>query len=431
MKGLVQAMKRKLCIVVCCLCLVMALAVGKDTLWKEIPGIGETIQEIAGKGKTLFTGEDKKIYEKGIQYGLSESQGIEGTNLTFLEAEKEREEEKIKQYIENCIQNMTLEEKLAQMMILTNQSDITRQNIKKYQPGGILFFAADFNGKTVKGVRKRVKKLQADARYPMFVGVDEEGGSVSRIAGLKNTDVPVFTGARTLYQQGKAEAVAKETRLKVEFLKSMGINLNFNPVADVVSSKNSYMYERSASGKPMGVSEYVKTVVTVSKENDMGSCLKHFPGYGNNKDTHVTYTEDNRELARYQKRDFLPFQEGIRQGADMVMVAHIVMRAVDKKNPASLSKKVHEILRDDMDFQGVIIADDLNMQAILQNMTIEKASAKALIAGNDMIFSADLKASMRGMKRAVKKGKLSEEQVDESVRRILRMKINRKIIELE
>jgi beta-N-acetylhexosaminidase len=314
------------------------------------------------------------------------------------------------------------------MMILTNEKDITEENLRKYQPGGVIFFGVDFKGKTIEEVKKRVEELQSYMTYPLFVGVDEEGGDVSRISGLLDEDLPQFSSARQLGKQGDMQAVREETVSKAELLQKMGINLNFDPVADVVTKASAYMYQRSAGGDAGVVSDYVTAVVETMEEQNIGSCLKHFPGYGNNGNTHTKYLKDSRSLEQYQQSDFLPFQAGIAAGADMIMVSHIVMEAVDKDNPASLSLTVHEMIREQFGFDGVVIADDLNMQAILSQMTLDEAAGAALEAGNDMIFSADFSATLKGMREMVDSGKVNEEQIDESVKRILRMKIERKLI---
>lgn len=342
-------------------------------------------------------------------------------------SERQREVQRLNQYVSELLDSMTLEEKLAQMMILTNEKDITEKTLGVYQPGGVIFFGKDFKGKMEKQVKKRVDALQLTVDIPLFVGIDEEGGEVSRIAGMKG-NVPVFESARALYEAGGVEAVRKETEKKAVFLKKMGINLNFDPVADVVGNRASYMYNRAASGDAESVAEYVEAVVTGQQKENMGCCLKHFPGYGENSNTHISYAVDRRKLTAYRESDFIPFERGIAAGADMVMVSHIVMQTVDKTSPASLSKKVHRLLREEMEFDRVIIADDLNMKAILNEMTLQEATEKAFVAGNDMIFSADLEASMKGAKAAVEKGKLSQQQIDESVTRIIKMKINRGLV---
>lgn len=339
-------------------------------------------------------------------------------------------ERKVSAYVEKQISNMTLDQKLAQMMILTNENDITAINLQTYQPGGIIFFEVDFRGKTIATVRNRVDMLQSYMQIPLFVGVDEEGGEVSRVKTLAEKNMPDFQGARVLSNKG-LDAVETDTKMKMQYLKELGINLNFAPVADVVENADSYMYLRSASGDADVVAQYVETVLSLMQENQVIGCVKHFPGYGDNVNTHDGLAYDNKTLLEYLEKDFVPFQAGIDAGVDMIMVSHIIMNTVDHENSASLSARVHDVLREDMKYKGVIIADDLNMQAILKTMTIEEATAKAFVAGNDMIFSANFAASMRGARKAVEEGNLTEEQVNESVNRILHMKIENGLIDIE
>lgn len=369
------------------------------------------------------------LWGSGVKENKARLEKLTASAKACIEQEQIRER-RIADFISDKLASMTLEQKLAQMMILTNENDITAVNLTTYQPGGVIFFEADFREKTIDTVRGRVDTLQSYMTIPLFVGVDEEGGEVSRLKTLAEEDLPVFEGARVLCQQGE-EAIREDTKAKVEYLKKLGINLNFAPVADVVEDKNSYMYCRSAGDDADEVAKYVSIVLTMMKESQMISCVKHFPGYGNNVNTHAGLAEDNRSLKEYENQDFLPFQAGIDAGVDMVMVSHIIMKAVDDKQPASLSKSVHEILRNDMEYNGIAIADDLNMQAILKTMTIEEATARAFAAGNDMVFSADFAASMKGAKRAVENGILSEEQIDTSVKRVLTMKVKRGLVKVD
>ena len=347
-----------------------------------------------------------------------------------LVGQRRQEVNRQEEFIKSCIADMTLEQKLAQLMILTNEKDITEDNLLKLQPGGIILFGADFKGKTIQEVSERVDKLQSFMRYPLFVGVDEEGGAVSRISGLTDRDIPVFKSARQLGSNGDGNEIKEETIKKAKFLQSMGINLNFDPVADVVTKKSAYMYERSAGEDADTAAFYVKAVVETMADENMISCLKHFPGYGNNGNTHKTYIEDKRKLQSYQESDFIPFEEGVEAGADMVMVSHIVMKKIDSDMPASLSKDVHDLLREELDFDGVVMADDLNMQAVLSQVSLEEASGIALAAGNDMIFSADFAASLKGAKEAVGKGLVTEKQIDESVTRVFKLKVKHNLIKI-
>lgn len=334
-----------------------------------------------------WNNDESNGFDKGIAVVEDKGKGhLQGTNLTELERRRQEEQERECAVIERVLDTMTMEQKLAQCMILTNEKDITAGNLQRYQPGGIIFFGVDFQGKTVEQVRTRVESLQQCMRVPLFIGVDEEGGEISRVKGLIGEEIPVFDSARLLYAKGEAKII-KDTEQKTDLLQRMGINLNFDPVADVVTDPNAYMYDRSASDDPEKVADYVETVISVMKDRTMGSCLKHFPGYGNNGNTHATFATDHRGLETYRKQDFLPYEAGIAAGAEMIMVSHITMECVDEENPASLSLAVHDLLRDELAFDGVILADDLNMQAVLKKMSLEEATGKALAAGNDMILS--------------------------------------------
>lgn len=345
--------------------------------------------------------------------------------------EEQRAQQKREAFLNGCIREMTLEEKISQLMILTNEKDMTEENLQKEQPGGIILFDADFNGKTTDEIAERIERLQSHMKYPLFVGVDEEGGEVSRVDGLSGKEPVAFASARQLGNAADWDALRDETVRKAGLLASMGINLNFDPVADIVTEKNAYMYERSAGSDAETVCAYVSAVLQAMKHENIMSCLKHFPGYGNNGNTHRGYITDKRKLQSYREADFIPFQTGIENGADMVMVSHLVMSAVDRKHPASLSVKVHKLLRDEFAFEGVIIADDLNMQAVLSHMTLEEASGKAVAAGNDMIFSADFAVSQKGILNAIEEGTVTEEQLDRSVKRVLQMKLEHNLLQMK
>lgn len=378
---------------------------------------------------TLTSRKDLATYGKGVvRTDERTSRKIPGTNLTELERRQKEEREKEDAVLADWLDRMTTDQKLAQCMILTNEKDITAWNLQTYQPGGVIFFGVDFRGKTIEQVAARVTALQQCVRVPLLVGVDEEGGEISRVNGLAEEGIPVFDSARNLFARGRQE-VAEDTRQKTELLQRMGLNLNFDPVADVVNDTGAYMYDRSASGDAEEVADYVQTVVSVMKERKIGSCLKHFPGYGNNANTHATFATDDKSLAVYRERDFLPYKAGIEAGAEMIMVSHITMACIDRENPASLSGAVHELLRDEFSFDGVVIADDLNMQAILMRMSLQEATSQALAAGNDMVFSADFAASMKGARQALQSGQITAEELDRAVLRILRYKLHLGLLE--
>ena len=167
----------------------------------------------------------------------------------------------------------------------------------------------------------------------------------------------------------------------------------------------------------MQTSTYVETVVGTMKDQKTGSVLKHFHGYGNNEDTHTGIAYDNRSYETFRTSDFLPFQAGIASGADMVLVSHNIVKCMDEQFHASLSPRVHEILRKELGFSGVIVTDDLVMDGIREFTGDAQAAVLAVQAGNDLLCCTDFETQIPAVLEAVKKGELPERQIDESVLR--------------
>lgn len=217
------------------------------------------------------------------------------------------------------------------------------------------------------------------------------------------------------------ELIKTDTQEKCQLLKEIGVNVNFAPVCDISTHQDDFMFERSFGKDASSTSEYIKTVVSVMKDNKVASVLKHFPGYGHNIDTHTNIAYDKRSYDEFVSSDFLPFQAGIDTGADIVLVSHNIVECLDQKYPASLSKKVHDILREELHFQGVIITDDLSMDGVSQ-FSDDKAAVLAIQAGNDLLCCTDYEVQIPAVIDSVKKGQISEEQINESVKRILKLK---------
>ncbi|MGO3603644.1 MAG: glycoside hydrolase family 3 N-terminal domain-containing protein, partial [Enterococcus malodoratus] len=155
----------------------------------------------------------------------------------------------------------------------------------------------------------------------------------------------------------------------------------------------------------------------------LGSTLKHFPGYGNNRDSHVEIVTDNRSIDELRKNDFLPFEAGIKAGADSIMVSHNIVQAIDGERPASISKPVHDVIRNELGFTGVIMTDDMDMAGLANFTSQEEAGLQALQAGNDMILSSSYSTQIPYILEAIKKGEYSEQQLNQSVERLLMWKI--------
>ena len=214
-------------------------------------------------------------------------------------------------------------------------------------------------------------------------------------------------------------AISEDTKEKSRLLKSLGLNLNLAPVVDVSTNPSDYMYNRTIGENTVITSEYAKTVIEASKGTGVSYTLKHFPGYSNNADTHTGSSTDTRSLSDIRTNDLPPFEAGINADAEAVLVSHNIVTSIDSSNPASLSSGVHDLLRNDLNFTGVIITDDLSMGA---TSSITDAAVKAVKAGNDLIITTDYEESFNSIKSSVSSGTLSENDIDRHVFRILAWK---------
>ena len=232
-----------------------------------------------------------------------------------------------------------------------------------------------------------------------------------------------YWSPRELYAAGGLELVLSVEKDKVELLSSLGVNVNFAPVCDIAGDEDDFMYSRSLGQDAETTSEFIRQTVLLYAEHSMGCVLKHFPGYGDNPDTHKGIALDERELTEFETRDFLPFSAGIQEGAECVLVSHNIVSCLDKTVPASLSEEWHSLLRGELGFTGCIITDDLSMGAIRKCCDIQAAAIQAIKAGNDLLCCTDYGIQLPAVIEAVRTGEISEERIEESVRRILAWKL--------
>ena len=330
------------------------------------------------------------------------------------------------------LDKMSLEEKIGQMFLIRYSDDQTAlSDIAQYNPGGILLFAKDFENHTKESIKAQLDACQQASGTPLIIGVDEEGGVVTRISRFTNFRSERFKSPQDLYAEGGFERIASDTDEKCALLKSIGINVNLAPVADVSENPSSFIYDRTIGQNAEITSEYVRTVVGRMKANGMGSALKHFPGYGDNGDTHTDIITDTRPLGAFVSGDLLPFQAGIDEGTDIVLVSHNIVSCMDPDYPASLSPTVHALLRNTIGFDGVIMTDDLVMSAITEYTDGKSAAVQAVIAGNDLLCCSDYAVQVPAVIEAVKSGVISEERINESAKRIIQMKLDLGIIQPE
>lgn len=320
----------------------------------------------------------------------------------------------------NKVSKMTLDEKIAQLLLVQYPSSNAISTLEKYQFGGYLFFEKDFANKTKEEVIKMTDSLQNIAKIPILTAVDEEGGKVVRISSNPNLREEKFLSPSELFEEGDYELIHNNTIEKSKLLKSLGINLNLAPVVDVATDPNAYIYERTFKMETNATSKYAKIVIEASKEEPAVSyTLKHFPGYGNNTDTHISSATDTRTYNEILTNDIPPFQAGIASGAEAVLVSHNIVTSIDANNPASLSSSVHNLLRNELGFTGIIITDDISMSA-LDN--IDNTAVKALLAGNDLIITSNYTEDINNIKTAINNGTLSTNLIDKLATRIIAWK---------
>lgn len=320
------------------------------------------------------------------------------------------------------LDRLTLEEKIGQMFLVRCPLEEDLNSFLSMNPGGFILFGRDFADKTRDEVISNINGYQSASKIPMIIGVDEEGGTVVRASSNPLLLNERFKSPQELYKIGGFKEIKDDTILKSKFLLELGINLNLAPVADVSTNETDFINQRSFGKSAKETSEYVKTVINAMKGNGLSATLKHFPGYGNNIDTHTGSAFDNRPYENFVLNDFLPFKAGIEAGAESILVSHNVVESIDANLPASLSKKVHDILRNELNFTGVIMTDDLSMGAIQELETVESPEIVAVQAGNDMLIVTDYTTSYNSLLNAVKDGQISEKRIDESILKILEWK---------
>ena len=334
----------------------------------------------------------------------------------------------------SAITGMSLEEKIGQMIFAgiegVELSEETKQLISTDKVGGFIFFKDNLK-KTDQTVEllNALKAESKNEKFPLFLGVDQEGGRVTRLPGLINLPTNEEIGK----QQNENFSYNIGSLLGRE-LNAFGFNMNFAPVLDVNSNrKNPVIGDRSFGGDAETVSKLgIQTMKGIQSENVI-AVVKHFPGHGDTAvDSHIELPIIPKTMDDLNKLELIPFKEAIVRGADVVMVAHILLPEIDPNLPSSMSYEIITgILREQLQFEGVIMTDDLTMNAITGNYEIGRAAVEAVKAGNDIVLIAhdyaNVNQVIEAITKAVKVGEISEERIDASVNRILLLKKNYKM----
>ncbi|HIR32130.1 MAG TPA: beta-hexosaminidase [Candidatus Faecousia faecavium] len=329
------------------------------------------------------------------------------------------------------LNQMSLEERVGQLFLARCDANTAVTDLQTYHLGGFVLFAQDFEGQTPDSLREKLTSYQSTAKIPMLIAVDEEGGTVTRVSRYSAFRASPFLSPREYFAQGGMELVVQAEEEKSQLLHDLGISVNLGPVCDLADDPQAFMYQRSMGSDIQTVSDFVTSTVQIMGENSIGSALKHFPGYGNNTDTHTGMAVDSRTLDELAQRDLLPFAAGIQAGCDAILVSHTIVEAFDPSLPASLSPAVHQYLREDMGFSGVILTDDLVMQAITDTYGAGEAAVMAVLAGNDLLCSTEYATQYQAVLDAVLEGRIDIDVLNQAVRHVLQWKIDLGLLNLE
>lgn len=381
--------------------------------------------------KFTLTENAKKETKVGKDQQIVQEEGSANQNVIENEADNSNKL-KLSKYAkkaEEKLKELTEDEIIAQLFLVGTHTTSDLEELKQKQFGGYLFFSDFFKGKTELQIQNDMKNFQTASKVPLLIAVDEEGGNVVRVSSNEKLINKPFDYSSKVYENGGFEAIKEDTIKKSNFLSNLGINLNLAPVVDICENGSDYMYSRSfKQGKEL-TCEFAKTVITASKEGKVSYALKHFPGYGNNVDTHKGTSIDKRTYEDIYNNDLEPFRAGIEEGAEAILISHNVVTSIDPENPASLSLKIHTLLREDLEFEGIIITDAMNMGAIVNEYGTEDAIVKAILAGNDFIIVTINKSTkesyddiINAVKTAINSGKISKEDIYEKAKNIIAWK---------
>ena len=364
--------------------------------------------------------------------------------------------------IKAIIDKMTLEQKVAQLFVVSPETltgvdsvqyagDMTYQALQDYPVGGIVFAKDNIDSSSQFGtMTDNLQSYSEDiSGLPLFLAAAEEGGSASVLGNNDNLDEyyensysdddsdyssssanSVHSGATSMSEIGRKDdsTNAYEAGKSIGSLMSAyGLNLDLAPVADVLSGNSTGIGNRTFGTDAQTVSDMALEVIRGIQEEDVNAAMKYFPGYGAASSNMSGFPVINSSLDELKKKEFLPYSNAIAQGLDFVMVGHIsVPNVTGDDTPASLSEKmISEVLRKDLGFKGIVMTDYLNDKTIVKNYSAADAAVKAIQAGADLLLEPDdLEAAYEGVLRAVKKGDITEDRLDESIYRILRVKIS-------
>ncbi len=314
----------------------------------------------------------------------------------------------------NTLNTLSLDEKIGQLLL----ARYPEKDINNYNVAGYVFFEKDFKDKTKEQVINMIDNLSKTAKIPLLTAVDEEGGKINRISTNPNLSASPFKGSKEIYDASGLDGIMEDIKNKSKLLSSLHLNVNLAPVVDMSTDTKSYIYDRTIGYGVDITSKYADTVIFASKGSEVSYVLKHFPGYGDNTDTHNGESTDDTPYDEIINNNILPFKAGIEAGAEAVLVSHNKFTSIDA-TPATLSSAIHNLLRSNLGFTGVIITDDLDMGA---TKNISDRYVNALLAGNNLLIVTDYDAAFKQIKSGIESGKVTEDYINKVVLRNLAWK---------
>ena len=344
--------------------------------------------------------------------------------------------------VQNIVDSMSLEEKVAQLFLVqpeaivdigtaTAAGDATKQAINKTPVGGFVYFSDNLQSEQqVQDMLRNVQKYSEDRiGLPAFLSVDEEGGTVARVASTGRFDVTDVGDMEKIGASGDVQQARQAGETIGSYLSELGFNLDFAPDADVLTNPdNTVVKKRSFGSDPRVVSDMSLAVAQGLAQHQVYSVYKHFPGHGATAgDTHQGYAYTDKTLDELKQSELIPFENAIQNNAEFIMAAHIsAPRVTGDDTPASLSKTmITDILRGQMGYDGIVVTDAMNMGAVTEQYTSAQAAVKALQAGADLVLMPeDFQEAYQGVLDAVKDGTLTEQRINESVTRIVKVKVH-------
>lgn len=371
---------------------------------------------------------------------LKEEAKKERVELTQEEKVELTQEEKVEQFMKN----MPIEEKIGQLFIMdirqdlqgnpqTTISDDIKARIDKYKVGGIILFKENIEQK--EQTQYLIQALQQTSKLPLWISVDEEGGTVSRVGKNPNMVKEPFLEAAALGRSKDINKVYEEGKRMGSLLYELGFNMDFAPVADIFNNpENTVIGTRSFGTTAEEVAPMVISFAKGLQEEKIMPVIKHFPGHGNTQeDSHEGFAYSHKTLEMLETEEMVPFKKGIEFGIEGLMIGHLLIKDVDETYPASVSKKWGDYIAESFDTKKILlITDAMNMGAIAQHYTSEEASLLSLLSGYDIVLMPeDMEAAYNGVLKAFTEGKLTEERIDKSVKKILLKKIEHNILNIE